>query len=383
MFGFTAWQAGKLTAICVSIAVAFLVLQLVYFYAIVAWGDQRTRGLRYYGRRAAERETFKRLLYLHSIALSPIIWLLSRVSRFTFRNGSFSYRGVAGPKGNCSVDSFRRAAQYKPSAGDVFVATQMRCGTTWMQHIVYQVLTRGTGDLSGAGTALYAVSPWLESLKTVATDDAPLVGTQRPSRIIKTHLPTQLCPYNAEAKYIYVTRHPLSCFASCMDFVSTNLGPFVPPPEDFEAWFRSDELMWWGTWPAHVRGWWEWSQRRANVLFVCFEEMRKDLPATVWQVAEFLQIERLGDEELAQIAHKCSFDYMREHADAFEMNPPHLLQSWAAFFVGGKADRHKEVPEALRQRILTFCSSEMVGSSFPLRRFYADVADGQNTAAGQ
>jgi hypothetical protein len=375
----SAWDAAKLSAGILAALLAFFVVQLVHLYAVVAWGEARTKGLNYYGRTLAERRRFKRVLYYHRLALSPIIWLLSRTSRFSFSNVGFSYQGVSGPKGTCSEETFRQAAEYKPCRDDVFVATQMKCGTTWMQHVVYQVLTRGSGNLAEAGTALYAVSPWIESLKSVSLDGAPLVGRERPSRIIKTHLPVQLCPYSAEAKYIYVTRHPLSCFASCADFIRTNLGTFVVPSEEIEAWFRSNELMWWGTWTSHVRGWWNWSRERENVLFFRFEEMGSDLAAAVRRVAEFLEVEALREEELEEIVRKCGFDYMHEHADAFEMNPPHVLQSRASFFVSGTAERHRDVPEAVRQRILAWCKSELAGTSFPLEELYPDVADAELT----
>ena len=369
------WQVGRLAAISVLTLCAFLFLQVAYLYVVIAWGDQATRGLNYYGRPVAERNRFKRKLYLHSLALAPVIWLLSRTCRFTFRKASFSYRGVAGPKGTCSAESFQRAADYRPQRDDVFVATQMKSGTTWMQHIVYQVLTRGEGGLPEDGTALNAVSPWLESLKTVSVDEAPRVGVERPSRVIKTHLPVELCPYSTAARYIYVVRHPVSCFASCVDFVAATAGTFAPASDELEAWFTSDELMWWSTWPSHVRGWWEWSQRRSNVLFIAFEEMREDLRATVRRVAQFLEIERLSDAEIGVIAHKCGFGYMRTHSDAFEMNPPHVLQSRAAFLVSGRADRYLDVPETTRERILAWCRRQDDTGSLPVNEFYPDLAE--------
>jgi len=368
------WYALKLTGVVASALAVFVVVQFVHLAAVVAWGDHKTRGLNYYGRPSAERSRFKRMLYVHGLILSPTIWLLGRTARVDFSKVCFLYQGVPGLKGTCSPESFRRAVEYRPRSDDVFVATPMKCGTTWMQHVVYQVLTRGAGDLVASGTTLYAVSPWIESLRSVSIDDAPRWGAEKPSRVIKTHLPAQLCPYSPEAKYVYVARHPLSCFASCADFIATNLGTFVPPMETLEAWFRSGDLMWWGTWPSHVRGWWERSQRHRNVLFVTFEQMKSDLAATVRQVAGFLEMGDLEQREIDAIVRKCSFDYMREHAEAFEMYPPHVLQSRGAFFVSGKADRHRDVPEAVARRIVAWCRSELRGTDFPLARYYPDVA---------
>ncbi len=226
LFTISLWTVAKAIAVLVCASVAFLVLQMIHLYAVLAWNDVRTRGINYYGLSAADRQRFKTLLYYHRLILSPVIGLLSLGARFNIAKIGFTYRGVAGPLGTCSPESFQKAAERHPRAGDVFVATQMKCGTTWMQHVVYQVLTRGVGDLVESWTALYSISPWIESLRSISIEDAPLVGTERPSRIIKTHMPVQLCPHGTEAKYIYVARHPVSCFASCADFLATNAGSF-------------------------------------------------------------------------------------------------------------------------------------------------------------
>jgi aryl sulfotransferase len=242
-----------------------------------------------------------------------------------------------------------------------------------MQQVVYEVLHRGRGDLVSSGTALYAVSPWLEGRKSVPVEQAPLIGQDRPSRIIKTHFPAQLCPFDRNARYIYVARHPVSCFASCVDFVVTNVGALAPALSAFEEWYCSNELMWWGTWTQHVRGWWERAQNEQNVLYVYFEEMKRDLPGVVRKVAAFLGIAPLTDAEVGLITEKAGFDYMREHQDAFEMHPPHILQTNAALFVSGKADRHRDVPADVRQRILAWSAQELADSDFPLATAYPDA----------
>lgn len=351
----------------------FLLAQGVYLSVVLAWEQERTRGLAYYGLPPAERERFKRTLRRHTRLLSPILGLVSRSNKLDFRKLSFRYQGVAGPAGTCSEASFAKAAHYQPRPGDVFVATQMKCGTTWMQHVVYQVLTRGQGDLVGSGTALYAVSPWIEGLKSVAIEDAPLIGAERPSRIIKTHLPAQLCPASPEARYVYVARHPVSCLASCIDFVATNAGGMTPDLAVFEEWFCSPELMWWGTWPDHVAGWWQRSARDGNVLFVAFEDMKRDLAATVRQVAAFLEVAPLSEAELARVVEKCGFAYMQRHQEAFEMHPPHVLQTRAELFVRGTADRHQDVPDEAKRRVLAWCAERIRASGAPLARIYPDL----------
>lgn len=351
-------------------ALVFVIIQFIYLSTVLKWEHEKSVGLAYYGLPPRDRAAFKRRLKLHALLLSPVLWLSTRLSKFTFQRASFQHKGIAAPMGSCNPESFARADTYQARADDVFVVTQMKCGTTWMQHVVYEVLLRGKGNLVASGTAMYAVSPWIEALKSVPIEQAPTVGTERPSRIIKTHLPAELCPWSPEARYVYVARHPVSCFASCIDFVTTNAGAMAPSLPLFEEWYTRQDMMWWGSWANHIKGWWNRSREEKNVLFVYFEDMKRDLPATIRQVAAFLGMKPLSDTEIQAIAEKCGFAYMQEHQEAFEMHPPHLLATSAELFVRGSADRHLDVPEDARKRVGEWAKKEMEGSSFPMQRVY-------------
>jgi estrone sulfotransferase len=296
--------------------------------------------------------------------------LSARFTRVNLANAGFRYQGVAGPKGSCSEESFRAGHGYVPRREDVFVVTQMKCGTTWMQHVVYQVLLRGRGTLAEEGKAMYAVSPWLEGTKSVPIAEAPLIGSERPSRIIKTHFPADLCPLGDDAKYVYVVRHPVSCFASCADFLGANLGAFAPDLEAVRDWYCSDEAMWWGSWPRHVEGWWKLSRSRDNVLFVRFEDMKADLAGVTRRVADFLGMRPLSEGEIAAVVEKCGFEYMRAHDESFEMQPPHVLAIDAELLVKGTADRYRDVPTELRREVMEWCQERLAGGDFPLAEQY-------------
>jgi hypothetical protein len=354
-------------------ALGIYLLWNFYLALVLKWGDERTRGLGYYGLPLKDREAYKRTLRMHARLLGPLLRINSTFSRLDFRTARLLHQGIAFPKGSCDAASCERATSYRPHPEDVFVVTQMKCGTTWMQHVVYEVLRRGNGDLVARGTAMYAVAPWLEGVRSVGVADAPLIGAERPSRIVKTHLPAQLCPSSPSARYIYVARHPVSCFASCVDFVATNVGTLAPDLSAHEKWFCTPDLMWFGTWPDHVSGWWDRAQQDSNVLFVLFEDMKRDLAAVVRKVAAFLGVAPLNDSELAAVVEKCGFAYMQTHQSSFEMHPPHVLQTNAELFVSGRADRHLDVPRESRTRISDWVAREMKGRAFPLAEIYPDV----------
>jgi hypothetical protein len=362
-----------MTWIGVIATIGFVLAVFVFYLAwYFQWEAKNTGGMAYYGRSPDERTALKQQIRSRSWPLAIALRGLSPLGRSGRTMPAVDYGGVSGPPRVSSAETFARARQYKPTAEDVFVATQMRCGTTWMQQVVHQIVTRGRGDFSEAGRShLYAISPWIEGVNSVSLADAPLVGTP-PTRIIKTHLPATHCPYSPDAKYIYVARHPVSCFASIVDFNRSMVGPFLPLPEQMAAWFTSDR-MYWRPWPEHVSGWWEWSQTRRNVLFVHYEEMKQDLPATIDRVASLLGISlTAGERQL--IASHCTFDYMKQHEDRFEMAPPTMFSvAGGRFLASGRAERDNDVPPEIRQRILDYCQHQLAGTSYPAGRFYADL----------
>jgi hypothetical protein len=368
-------MGGVLAGVGIIVAVTVLMsfTGFLYLAVVLAWEDQRTRGSSYYAAPPEERDRFRQRLRLHARLLHPVVALTARLTNVSLERASFRLNGIAGPKGTCSPESFAAGLSHVPDRSDVFVVTQMKCGTTWMQHVVYQVLTRGQGGLAERGQALYAVSPWLEGLRSVSMSDAPLVGTERPSRIIKTHFPADVCPFDERARYVYVVRHPVSCFASCADFVAANLGVFAPGLEEIRGWFCGEETMWWGSWPRHVEGWWRRSQESDNVLFVGFEEMKSDLGGVVRRVAAHLGVSELTSEELDAVVHQCGFEYMRDHAISFEMHPPHLFAVDAELFVKGTSDRYRDVSPALREGITTWCSDRLREGDFPFAERYGSV----------
>jgi hypothetical protein len=355
------------------LALPLLAVAGLYLYQarFLRWYARETDGAAYFGRTRAERDAFKRELRERSRGIAAIARAMRRVRAPRVFVGGKRFRGVKLPP-QVPLAEWDRAVAYRPAKGDVFVATQMKCGTTWMQQIVYEVLSRGRGDLGDAGHRhLYALSPWIESHWSVRMDDAPRIG-ERGSRVIKTHLPASLCPLDPAARYVYVTRHPVACFASCVDFVSMLLGPLCPPLPDLVDWFCSDR-MWWGPWPGHVAGWWDLAQRHPNVLFLHYEELRADLPAAVDRVAAHLDVSLLPDERAAVIA-KSGFDYMKANEELFEMAPPTPLQADDTRFLhSARTAGDAGVGPAERERILTWCRDQLRATSYPAARFYPDL----------
>jgi len=351
-----------------ALAAACVVYLAVYF----RWERVHTAGMAYFGHSSAERRALKRKISWYSLPARALLCTFAFALRRRSTMPSFDYEGVSGPPRVSSPEIFARARNYRPQPDDVFVATQMRSGTTWMQQLVYEIVMRGRGDLSDRRHGhLRAISPWIDGADGVALELAPRVG-ERPTRIVKTHLPSELCPFGDAAKYVYVARHPVDCFASIVEFHRAMLGPLAPSIAVLADWFCGPR-MYWLPWPRHVEGWWQWAAARDNVLFVHYEAMKRDFAAVRDRVARFLGYTLTADEE-QRIDARCSFRYMKTHDDVFEMAPPTMFSVRHSFFSRGEAGRHEAVPPEICARILEYCRAGLVGAAYPAGRFYPDLA---------
>ena len=205
------------------------------------------------------------------------------------------------------VEGFDSGQRYRAAAGDTFVATYPKCGTTWMQYIVY-LLLHGAEPLR-SGERLDALFPHLEEV------GAEAVGALPSPRLIKTHLPFERTPSHPGARYIYVARNPFDCavsfyhhtrgFVRHYDFADGTFDEFfecfVRGEVDFGDYF--DNLM---SWLPHARD--------PNVLFLTYEQMLADPAAAVVAVAAFLTgaAARVAAQPalVARIVAASSFDSM-------------------------------------------------------------------------
>lgn len=188
------------------------------------------------------------------------------------------------------VEGFRSALDYPAGPGDVFISTYPKCGTTWMQNIVWLILQRG--EALAAADRMTEVIPHLEEVGRARVEQLP------EPRVVKTHLPFEMSPHHPEALYLYVARNPFDCavsfyhhtkgFVQHYDFAEGNFDDY------FECFIRGEVDF--GDYFENVLSWFR-HRRDSNLLFVTYEEMKADLERAVTRVAGFL-----GPEHAATVA---------------------------------------------------------------------------------
>jgi len=250
------------------------------------------------------------------------------------------------------VDGFESALRYDARPEDIFISTYPKCGTTWMQHLVWLILNGG--EPLGPEQKMTEVIPHLEEV------GAEVVGRLPDPRVIKTHLPVGLVRLDPWTRVIYVARNPFDCavsffhhtrgFVNHYDFAG---GTF----EDYLECFISGEVDF-GDYFENVSG---WLARRGErrFLLTTYERMSEDSGRVVRDVAEFLgpALRRaVADEELmAKILRHSGFaamskDQLRWASARPEGMPPFVRRGvvgdWKTYFSPEGARRLIERVEA-------------------------------------
>lgn len=264
------------------------------------------------------------------------------------------------------VDALRSAFAFAPRSGDVLLATYPKCGTTWMQHILY-MLHNGGESIPG-GASVRELVPHLEEM------GADFVAGLPPPRLIKTHLARSEKLYDASARYVLVFRNPFDCavsfyhhtrgFPKHYDFAD---GSF----EDFLEVFVAGEVDF-GDYFAHVRSWLGIADRE-NVHFTSYERMSADLENEIVRLGRFLG--GAASDTVADVAARrrvvdsASFRSMARDQQRWSSKRPEGMTEFVRKGIVGDWQAHFS-PQTLLP-LLTKTQEHLAGT--PLQQEWSDI----------
>ncbi|CAL1268770.1 unnamed protein product [Larinioides sclopetarius] len=211
-----------------------------------------------------------------------------------------------------SEEAYRSALAYQPRPDDLFIVTYPKCGTTWVQNLVACIFREGKPFSSGL--ELFMQAPFLELTGAEGAEKMKRPGS------IKVHLPFERTPYSPEAKYIFVARNPKDCCVSYYHHTQNGIGYLFADGtfDDFFENFLKGEVGF-GDYFETTLSWWK-HRNDPNVLFVTYEELKKDTINTTLKIAGFIGSEYKRklekDPELLQnVIRHSSFGFMNEYLD--------------------------------------------------------------------
>lgn len=228
----------------------------------------------------------------------------------------------------------RRWAEFRPRPDDIFVCTPAKCGTTWTQTIVANLLWP-TGEIPAP---IMMLSPWIEAGFIPAEVMHPMLEAQTHRRFMKSHTAADGIPFFEEAKYIVVGRDGRDAFMSLCNHVERMKGiddlnavareagvPEMPKYDGdihafFDRWLADEDQFF-----HIIATYWE-RRPQSNMLFVHYNDLKADLSTEMLRIADFLDIQ-VATALWDGVVDRCTFEYMREN--------PNLLGPLDIMFEGG------------------------------------------------
>ncbi len=285
--------------------------------------------------------------------------------------GKWPSQGLARRIRSKSTQAF---GDYAPTQSDVIVCSFFKSGTTWLLQIATQVAYRAQAEFENIHHAV----PWpdvpmppMARLMIPLADPSPAANSPTGLRVIKTHLPRASIPFVPQARYIACVRDPKDVCVSGYHFMKALVyGPLAPSVESWVRFMFSDRFQY--SWAEHLAGFWA-VRHEPNVLFLTYEDMRRDHAGTVRKIAEFMGV-ALKPDELQAVIHESSFAVMRAAEGRFE---PGQILPWTrerAMVRAGKSGQSGELLAPAQQRFIDdFCRAELarLGCDFPYDERYA------------
>ncbi|XP_053237711.1 amine sulfotransferase-like isoform X1 [Podarcis raffonei] len=233
----------------------------------------------------------------------------------------FTYKGFYFQPDLVSAEYLDTLEDFEIRDSDVFLVTYPKSGTIWTQNILSLIYHEGHRD----GTEkvdLLDRAPWLEyNIRNVDYDSRPS------PRLFASHLPYYLVPKglrNRRAKVVYVARNPKDVMVSFYHF--SKMAVKFEEVEDFgifmERFLAGKVLA--SSWLDHVEGWYS-HKDDFNILFLTYEEMKKDLRSSVLKLCNFLG-KRLTEKEVDAVVDQATFNKMKADPRAnYEFMPLDIL----------------------------------------------------------
>ncbi|XP_070544181.1 sulfotransferase 1C2-like [Ptychodera flava] len=234
---------------------------------------------------------------------------MSQPSNRPPREFTHLYKGVRFPW-MAPRSSLEALPTFQVRQDDIWLLTYSKAGTTWTDDIVNKILlysgirTDDDPDIDSAPYVEFSIGPQ-SNQELLSAAPSPRVIT---SHVLPEFLPTQI--YQNKPKIIYIARNP-------KDIITSYLYHFkvIPIDEDYTSirsimdHFTSGNIIY-GEWPCHVIHWWK-KRHEENVLFLKYEDMKKDLKSAVAKIVQFLGI-NLDSKTITLIAEQTTIEATKQ-----------------------------------------------------------------------
>ncbi|XP_078508486.1 sulfotransferase 1 family member D1-like [Lissotriton helveticus] len=236
---------------------------------------------------------------------------MEKEGAFTSRPSLKITQGV--PFVEFTVSNWPEVESFKARPDDLLICTYPKSGTTWVSEITDLILNEADTEKTKRD-AIFIRVPFLEFAAPGMQSGIQLLRDAVSTRLIKTHLPIELLPntfWENNCKIIYVARNAKDVAVSFYYFhLMSRVHPDPGTWDEFLEKYLAGNVSY-GSWYAHVKGWWE-KRKDPCVLYLFYEDIMEDPMREIRKISEFLEKD-LGDEVLEKIVYHTSFKEMEQN----------------------------------------------------------------------
>ncbi|KAL7977349.1 hypothetical protein Chor_009298 [Crotalus horridus] len=243
---------------------------------------------------------------------------------------------------------------FKARPDDLLICTYPKAGTTWMQEIV-DMIHQGGDPQKCARAPIYERMPFIEMCppKPIRTD----------SETLETRIPGFSSSVLYFPQIIYVARNIKDNAVSYFHFHRVSkLMPDSGNWDEFLEKFIAGKIAW-GSWFDHVQGWWE-AKNRHPILYIFYEDIKKDPAQEIQKIAQFLGSE-LSGAVVDEIVQHTKFESMKTNPMAnYSTIPSFLLNQDISPFMrkGTVGDWKEQFTVAQSEQLDDLCVHLLAGS---------------------
>nr|GMD75412.1 cytosolic sulfotransferase 12-like [Ipomoea batatas] len=237
----------------------------------------------------------------------------------------YNYKGVWLPPPHLH-GVLRSHQHFQAQNSDVILCTPPKSGTTWLNALIFSLITRKHYFPQLETHPLLTKNPQdlipnMELSYARRQNSPPDFPTMNNGlmRLMSTHLPLELLPKSvgeSKCKLIYLCRNPKDTFVSFWHFMNKLRGELrglgeMPFPEAFDKYCRGASHY--GPFWDHMLGYWKESlENPSQVLFLKYEEIKEEPDVHLRRMAAFLECPFSEEEEecgvVGGISRLCSFE---------------------------------------------------------------------------
>lgn len=253
---------------------------------------------------------------------------------------------------------------------DVLLASSMKTGSTWLKALIPSILSFEAEDDSDPLLKNHPNNLMPSFTVIFRENPNPDLSGMASPRLFRTHIPYTMLPEsvkNSGCKIVYITRDPKDTFISLWHFLNKDAQPedgYYPYPmtETFDKFCQGVHPF--GPFHDHVLSYWNESLKRPEkILFLKYEEMKRDTKGQVKKLASFLGRPSLKDEELDKIVWRCSFDRLKNlDVNKYRIDP-FLGTPYSPFFrLGIVGDWKNNLTAEMKERLDEITRNKLEGS---------------------